>query len=167
MGLTLQAALVGVRSAQSVPARSRCMLLLNVAFTRAFSGDSLTLTPIPVSDPGTNPHARADVDRFLMGFTSMFLRSVLQLGSTVVLIGAVTPFALPPLVPIMLLFYFLYLYLCAVTLGCAAHRALHHDRPAAAFSKRDVNVVITSAVSRPVHVRQPKCCYRFVFSHSK
>jgi len=53
------------------------------------------------------------VDRFLMGFTSMFLRSVLQLGSTVVLIGAVTPFALPPLVPIMLLFYFLYLYLCA------------------------------------------------------
>ncbi len=49
-----------------------------------------------------------------MGFTSMFLRSVLQLGSTVVLIGAVTPFALPPLVPIMLLFYFLYLYLCAV-----------------------------------------------------
>ena len=47
-----------------------------------------------------------------MGFTSMFLRSLLQLGSSVVLIGTVTPFALPPLVPIMLLFYFLYLYLC-------------------------------------------------------
>ena len=53
----------------------------------------------------------ADVDRFLMDFTSMFLRALLQLTSTVVLIGAVTPFALPPLIPILLLFYFIYLYL--------------------------------------------------------
>ena len=33
-----------------------------------------------------------------------------MLGSTIVLIAVVTPFALPPLIPILLLFYFIYLY---------------------------------------------------------
>lgn len=46
-----------------------------------------------------------------MDFATFFLRTLLQLTSTVVLIGALTPFALPPLIPILLLFYFIYLYL--------------------------------------------------------
>jgi len=33
-----------------------------------------------------------------------------MLTSTIVLIATVTPFALPPLVPILLFFYFIYLY---------------------------------------------------------
>ena len=45
-----------------------------------------------------------------MGFATMFCRSLLMLSSTIVLIGAVTPFALPPLIPILLLFYFIYTY---------------------------------------------------------
>ena len=64
-----------------------------------------------------------------MGFTSMFLRSLLQLGSSVVLIGTVTPFALPPLVPIMLLFYFLYLYLCAALLLMSASTTTVAQQP--------------------------------------
>ena len=43
-------------------------------------------------------------------FSAFYLRSVLQLASTIVLIGVTTPFALPALVPILLLFYFLYQY---------------------------------------------------------
>lgn len=39
-----------------------------------------------------------------------FCRSLLMLTSTIVLIATVTPFALPPLVPILLFFYFIYLY---------------------------------------------------------
>lgn len=38
-----------------------------------------------------------------------------MLTSTLVLIGTVTPFALPPLVPILLGFYFLYRYFQART----------------------------------------------------
>ncbi|KAK9802963.1 hypothetical protein WJX72_012534 [[Myrmecia] bisecta] len=52
----------------------------------------------------------SDVDKNLADFAAFFLRSMLQLLSTVVLIGAVTPFALPALVPILLLFYWLYQY---------------------------------------------------------
>jgi ATP-binding cassette, subfamily C (CFTR/MRP), member 1 len=52
----------------------------------------------------------SDVDRNLVDFASLFLRSLLQLLSTVMLIGAATPFALPAIVPIMLVFYFLYIY---------------------------------------------------------
>lgn len=51
-----------------------------------------------------------DVDKNLADFAAFFLRSLLQLASTVGLIGIVTPFALPALVPILLLFYFLYQY---------------------------------------------------------
>lgn len=39
-----------------------------------------------------------------------FCRGLLMLGSTIALIAVVTPFALPPLIPILLLFYFIYLY---------------------------------------------------------
>ena len=51
-----------------------------------------------------------DADKNLADFAAFFLRSMLQLVSTVVLIGIVTPLALPALLPIMLLFYFLYAY---------------------------------------------------------
>ena len=51
-----------------------------------------------------------DVDKNLADFAAFFLRSLLQLVSTVALIGIVTPFALPALLPILLLFYFLYSY---------------------------------------------------------
>ena len=51
-----------------------------------------------------------DVDKNLADFAAFFLRSLLQLLSTVALIGIVTPFALPALLPILLFFYFLYAY---------------------------------------------------------
>ncbi len=51
-----------------------------------------------------------DADKNLADFAAFFLRSLLQLASTIVLIGVVTPFALPALVPILLVFYFLYQY---------------------------------------------------------
>ena len=52
----------------------------------------------------------ADVDKNLADFASFFIRSVLQLVSTIVLIGTVVPFALPALIPILLAFFFLYQY---------------------------------------------------------
>ena len=58
-----------------------------------------------------------DVDKNLADFAAFFLRSLLQLASTIVLIGVVVPFALPALLPILLLFYFLYQYFQART-GC-------------------------------------------------
>lgn len=67
----------------------------------------------------TTPHGRiinrltkdtADVDKNLADFAGFFIRSCLQLASTVVLIGAVVPFALPALIPILLAFYFMYQY---------------------------------------------------------
>ncbi|MEW5311484.1 MAG: hypothetical protein WDW38_003194 [Sanguina aurantia] len=51
-----------------------------------------------------------DVDRSLAGNLSMALRGILQLVSTVVLIGVIVPFALPVIVVILLFFYWLYLY---------------------------------------------------------
>lgn len=56
-----------------------------------------------------------DVDKNLADFAAFFLRSLLQLASTIVLIGVVVPFALPALLPILLLFYFLYQYFQART----------------------------------------------------
>ena len=35
---------------------------------------------------------------------------MLNLAQAVVLVGIFTPFALPPLIPILLLFYFVYIY---------------------------------------------------------
>lgn len=52
----------------------------------------------------------SDIDKNLADFTAMFVRGLLQLITTVGLIGIVTPFALPALLPIMLTFYFLYQY---------------------------------------------------------
>ncbi|KAA6418046.1 MAG: ABC transporter C family member 2-like [Trebouxia sp. A1-2] len=52
----------------------------------------------------------SDVDENLADFAAFFLRSCLQLTSTIILVGVTTPFALPFLIPILLLFYFLYQY---------------------------------------------------------
>ena len=52
----------------------------------------------------------ADVDKNLADFSAFYIRSFLQLLSTVVVIGATVPFALPAIIPILLLFYFLYQY---------------------------------------------------------
>lgn len=52
----------------------------------------------------------ADTDKNLGDFAGFFLRNVLQLISTIVLIAVVTPFALCALVPIILCFYLLYAY---------------------------------------------------------
>lgn len=50
-----------------------------------------------------------------------FCRGLLMLGSTIALIAAVTPFALPPLIPILLLFYFIYLYFQVHNLDAHRH----------------------------------------------
>ena len=52
----------------------------------------------------------SDVDKNLADFGSFFLRSLMQLVSTLVLIAVIVPFALCALVPIILCFYFLYAY---------------------------------------------------------
>ena len=52
----------------------------------------------------------SDVDKNLADFASFFLRSSLQLVTTVVLIGYYVPFALAALIPILLCFYLLYAY---------------------------------------------------------
>eukprot|EP00803_Ostreobium_quekettii_P010076 evm.model.scf_1807.1 EVM.evm.TU.scf_1807.1 scf_1807:280-13061(-) len=52
----------------------------------------------------------SDIDKNLADFVAMFLRGFLQLITTIILIGIFTPLALPFLVPIMLLFYWLYVY---------------------------------------------------------
>ena len=97
------------------------------------------LAPIPARAPmaffHTTPLGRiinrltkdtVDVDKNLADFAAFFLRSLLQLLSTVALIGFETPFALPALVPILLFFYFLYAYFQARlgTLAACAMRGL-------------------------------------------
>ena len=52
----------------------------------------------------------SDVDKNLADFASFFLRSAMQLLSTVALIGFETWFTLPALAPILLAFYLLYAY---------------------------------------------------------
>lgn len=52
----------------------------------------------------------SDIDKNVADFGTYFLRSALQLTSTVVLIGVITPFALSALVPILLGFFLLYTY---------------------------------------------------------
>ncbi|GMH44339.1 hypothetical protein BSKO_12273 [Bryopsis sp. KO-2023] len=52
----------------------------------------------------------SDVDKNLADYACFFVRSLLQLVTTVMLVGIFTPITLPCLVPILLLFYFLYLY---------------------------------------------------------
>ena len=67
----------------------------------------------------TTPHGRiinrltkdtADIDKNLADFAAFFVRSVLQLVSTLVLVGSVVPLALPAVLPILLIFFFLYQY---------------------------------------------------------
>lgn len=52
----------------------------------------------------------SDIDRNLAFYAAMWFQSLLQLLSTAVVIGSVTPFVLPLLVPLLLLFGMLYLY---------------------------------------------------------
>ncbi len=52
----------------------------------------------------------SDIDRNLAGNVQFAFRSFLQLVSTVVMVGVVAPFALPGLVVVLALFYWLYLY---------------------------------------------------------
>ena len=73
-----------------------------------------------------------DADKNLADFAAFFLRSMLQLISTIVLIGIVTPLALPALLPIMLLFYFLYAYFQV----SSQRRFLHANVPVSALGKR-------------------------------
>jgi len=82
-------------------------------------GESLILRRVPMSFFHTTPAGRiinrltkdtSDVDKNLADFASFFLRSGLQLFSTLVLIGVYVPFALAALVPILLCFYLLYAY---------------------------------------------------------
>jgi ATP-binding cassette, subfamily C (CFTR/MRP), member 1 len=52
----------------------------------------------------------ADIDRNLATFASSWFQGLLQLLSTAMVVGAVTPFVLPCLVPVLLLFGLLYLF---------------------------------------------------------
>ena len=52
----------------------------------------------------------SDVDKNLADFAAFFIRSAMQLVSTLVLIGIIVPFALFALIPIIVCFYFLYAY---------------------------------------------------------
>lgn len=51
-----------------------------------------------------------DIDRNLATFASSWFNGILQLLSTAAVVGAVTPFVLPCLVPVLLAFGLLYLY---------------------------------------------------------
>eukprot|EP00210_Caulerpa_lentillifera_P008090 g7724.t1 len=52
----------------------------------------------------------ADIDKNLVEYVSMFVRSGLQLFSTLILVSVITPLTLPVLACILVLFYFLYAY---------------------------------------------------------
>ena len=96
------------------------MRWLSLRAATTFHNDMLTsLLYAPLAFFHTTPSGRiinrftkdtSDIDRNLAGYASMWFQSLLQLASTAVLVGAVTPFVLPALVPILLLFGLLYLY---------------------------------------------------------
>lgn len=52
----------------------------------------------------------ADIDKNLVEYIAFFLRSALQLFSTLILVAVITPLTLPVLACILILFYFLYAY---------------------------------------------------------
>ena len=68
-----------------------------------------------------------DADKNLADFAAFFLRSMLQLISTIVLIGIVVPLALPALLPIMLFFYLLYAYFQVRSLLRPAQQSASHS----------------------------------------
>eukprot|EP00892_Ulva_mutabilis_P008206 jgi/Ulvmu1/5758/UM025_0012.1 len=83
------------------------------------SGMLRCLLRAPMSFFHANPSGRvtnrftkdtSDIDRNLAFYAAMWFQSMLQLLSTAVVIGAITPFVLPVLVPLLLLFGMLYLY---------------------------------------------------------
>lgn len=61
----------------------------------------------------------SDVDRVLADFASSCVRAILSLTSTILLVGIVTPFTLSALVPILLMFYWLYAYFQVRVAACA------------------------------------------------
>lgn len=78
-----------------------------------------SLLKAPMSFFHTNPSGRitnrftkdtSDIDRNLAFYAAMWFQSMLQLLTTAVVVGAVTPFCLPFLVPLLLVFGLLYLY---------------------------------------------------------
>ncbi|KAL0044905.1 hypothetical protein WJX82_001780 [Trebouxia sp. C0006] len=112
----------GVSGFQIVFQLSSTLLLkiLSLAAARSMHNSMLkALLRAPLSFFHVTPTGRiinrltkdtSDVDKNLADFAAFFLRSCLQLTSTIILVGVTTPFALPFLVPILLLFYFLYQY---------------------------------------------------------
>lgn len=84
---------------------------------------------------------------------AVFCRSLLMLTSTIILIGTVTPFALPPLVPILMLFYFLYRYFQVIAVPCFLH-------PAAVCHCRIKSVVICCEPSPPPSPPAYACLFR-------
>jgi ATP-binding cassette, subfamily C (CFTR/MRP), member 1 len=89
------------------------------AATRLHNDMLTSLLYAPLAFFHTNPSGRiinrftrdtSDIDRNLAGYASMWFQSLLQLLSTAAVVGAVTPFVLPCLVPVLLLFGLLYLY---------------------------------------------------------
>ncbi|DBA70095.1 TPA: hypothetical protein ACH3X2_012257 [Trebouxia sp. C0005] len=112
----------GVSGFQIVFQLSSTLLLkiLSLAAARSMHNSMLkALLRAPLSFFHVTPTGRiinrltkdtSDVDKNLADFAAFFLRSCLQLTSTIILVGVTTPFALPFLIPILLLFYFLYQY---------------------------------------------------------
>ncbi|KAL3160420.1 hypothetical protein ABBQ32_010743 [Trebouxia sp. C0010 RCD-2024] len=112
----------GISATQIVFQLSSTLLLkiLSLAAARTMHNNMLkSLLRAPLSFFHVTPTGRiinrltkdtSDVDKNLADFAAFFLRSCLQLTSTIILVGVTTPFALPFLVPILLLFYFLYQY---------------------------------------------------------
>ena len=78
-----------------------------------------SLLRAPMSFFHANPHGRiinrftkdiSDVDKYMIMFTSLVLRSVVQLSGTLVIIGSQTPYTLLTFVPVMCVFYFVQRY---------------------------------------------------------
>lgn len=97
-----------------------CMRYLSVYAARNMHEGMLhCLVRAPMSFFHSNPSGRiinrltkdtSDIDNNLAAYASMTFQTVLQLVTTAILIGAITPFVLPLLVPVLLTFYMLYQY---------------------------------------------------------
>ena len=78
-----------------------------------------SLLRAPMSFFHANPHGRiinrftkdiSDIDKYMIMFTSLVLRSVVQLSGTLVIIGMQTPYTLLTFVPVMCVFFFVQRY---------------------------------------------------------